>query len=140
MTSPILVATSDPFDLQLLSEVCGHSGYEVLAAADGREVLAAVARERPRLVIMDIALPVMNGFEVLRVLKGDADVAGVPVLLATPEDDLDGRRRGLELGAEDYITKPISPPVLLQRVEKILMKKQVVGATNLTITKGGNSE
>ena len=90
MSALILVADADPFDLRLLSELCSTLGYDVVTAADGGAVLDAVARERPDLVLMDVALPVMDGLQVLRILKADQDLAQVPVVLVTAQR----RRRG----------------------------------------------
>jgi diguanylate cyclase (GGDEF)-like protein len=120
MSAIILVAASDPFDLRMLSELCVSSGYRVLTAADGGEVLDTVARERPDLLLMDISLPIKNGFEVLRVVKADANLARIPTLLVTFEGDVEGRRQGLELGAEDYVTRPFRAFEIQQRIRNAL--------------------
>jgi len=72
MSALVLVADADPFNLRLLSELCGTLGYDVMTAADGGAVLDALARQRPSLVLMDSALPVMDGLKVLEVLRADA--------------------------------------------------------------------
>ncbi|MBN1652317.1 MAG: response regulator [Deltaproteobacteria bacterium] len=120
MSAIILVAASDPFDLRMLSELCVSSGYQVLTAADGGAVLDMVARDRPDLLLIDTSLPVKNGFEVLRVVKADADLAHIPTLLVTFENDVEGRRQGLELGAEDYITRPFRAFEIQQRLRNAL--------------------
>ncbi len=106
MSALILLADADPFDLRLLSELCSSLGYEIVTAADGGAVLDAVARVQPDLVLMDVSLPVMDGMQVLRILKADHDLSQVPIVLVTSDGDEDARRRGVELGADDYVTKP----------------------------------
>jgi two-component system cell cycle response regulator len=116
MSTLVLVADSDPFNLRLLSELCGTLGYDVMTAADGGAVLDAMARQRPSLVVMDAFLPGMDGLQVLRILKADAGLCRVPVLLVTPEEDTQSRERGLALGAEDYVSKPYRPFEIQQRM------------------------
>jgi diguanylate cyclase (GGDEF)-like protein len=127
MSALILLADADPFNLRLLSELCSTLGYDVVTAADGGAVLDAVAREQPDLVLMDVALPVMDGFQVLRILKADHDLAHVPVVLVTAADDDEARRRGVELGAEDYVTKPYRSFEIQQRLRNVLRAAENTG-------------
>jgi diguanylate cyclase (GGDEF)-like protein len=120
MSSLILVAEADPFELRLLSELCSTLGYDVVAVGDGGAVLDTIARARPDLVLMNAALPVLDGLQVLRILKGDGDLAKLPVVLATADGDDETRRRGLEMGAEDYITKPYKSFEVQQRLRNVL--------------------
>jgi diguanylate cyclase (GGDEF)-like protein len=120
MSALILLADADPFNLGLLSELCGSLGYEVVTAADGGAVLDAVARAQPALVLMDASLPVMDGLQVLRILKADKDLAHVPIVLVTADGDEDLRRRGVELGADDYVTKPYRSFEIQQRLRNVL--------------------
>jgi diguanylate cyclase (GGDEF)-like protein len=120
MNSLILVAEADPFDLRLLCELCASSGYEVITAADGGAVLDSVARDSPDLVLMEASLPVMGGLEVLRILKSDANLAEIPVLMVTAEDDVETRRKALDLGAEDYISKPFRVYEVQRRIRNAL--------------------
>jgi two-component system, cell cycle response regulator len=116
----IVVADADPFNLRLLQEVCGAEGRQVLGATTGEEVLDVVAREAPDLIVLDAALPQMDGFEVLRVLKGEGRLAAVPVLLAVPAEDVAGLQRALELGAEDYLRRPYLSFEVRLRVRRAL--------------------
>jgi two-component system, cell cycle response regulator len=127
MPTLILVADADPFNLGLLSELCASLGYDVATAADGGAVLDAVARERPRLVVMDVSLPVLDGYKVLRILKGDTGLSQLPVLLVTAEGDVEGRRRGLEMGAVDYLTKPFRTFEIQQRIRNVLRIEEARG-------------
>ena len=120
MTALILVAEADPFELRLLSELCSTLGYDVVAVGDGGAVLDTIARARPDLVLMNAVLPVLDGLQVLRILKGDQDLAPLPVVLATAEGDDETRKRGLEMGAEDYITKPYKSFEVQQRLRNVL--------------------
>jgi diguanylate cyclase (GGDEF)-like protein len=130
MNALILVADADPFDLRLLSELCSTLGYDVVTAADGGAVLDAVARERPDLLLMDVALPVMDGLQVLRILKADQDLAQVPVVLVTGSGDDEGRRRGVEMGAEDYVTKPYRSFEIQQRLRNVLRLRAATPSTS----------
>lgn len=123
MSALVLVADADPFNLRLLSELCTTLGYDVMTAADGGAVLDAMARQQPALVLMDAALPVMDGFAVLRILKADEGLRHVPVLLVTSEHDTEARERGLSLGAEDYVAKPYRTFEIQQRLRNVLKLK-----------------
>ncbi|MDH5672553.1 MAG: response regulator [Myxococcales bacterium] len=116
----ILVAEADPFNLRLLSELCSSLGYDVATAADGGAVLDSMARQRPSLLLMDARLPVMDGLQVLRIIKADQNLAQVPVLLCTGEQDEQARRSGIELGAEDYVSKPYRSFEVQQRLRNVL--------------------
>jgi diguanylate cyclase (GGDEF)-like protein len=140
MPTLILVADADPFNLGLLSELCASLGYDVATAADGGAVLDAVARERPRLVVMDVSLPVLDGFKVLRILKGDTGLSQLPVLLVTREDDVEGRRRGLEMGAVDYLTKPYRTFEIQQRIRNVLRIQDALISRSTDAPESASSE
>lgn len=120
MSALVLVADADPFNLRMLSELCATLGYEVMTAADGGAVLDAMARQRPSLVLMDSALPVMDGIKVLGILKADSGLRDVPVLLVTQEDDVEGRARGMAMGANDCVHKPYRPLEIQQRLRDVV--------------------
>jgi len=116
----VLVAEADPFDLRALSEACEAAGYEVVAAADGEQAFAILARVRPAIAIVDAALPGTDGLEVLRVLRQDQALGGMPVLLVTADGDEATRRRGIELGADDWIGRPFRVFEVQQRIRNAL--------------------
>jgi two-component system phosphate regulon response regulator PhoB len=124
MSALILVADADPFDLRLLSELCGTLGYEVMTAADGGAVLDAMARQRPSLVLMDAGLPVMDGLNVLGILKADSGLRDVPVLLVTQENDTQSQEQGRALGADDCLVKPYRPLEIQQRLREIVSQSE----------------
>lgn len=123
----VLVADDDPFNYRLLSEVCEASGYRVVGAGDGREVLGVVARERPDLILLDISMPDVDGFEVLRILKADPELATIPIICVTGEDDVESKERAIGLGAEDYVTKPFRVFEIQQRIRNALRTSRAEG-------------
>jgi len=140
----ILVADDDPEMRRITALVLESYGYQVRTAQDGEEALAKINEEEPDLVILDLLMPRMDGFDVCKRLEERRNQGGkrMPVLILSAVREESSRRRyeletEMDLDVDDYITKPISPPVLLQRVERALMKGKAVGATSLTITKGG---
>lgn len=120
MSATVLVADDDPFNLRLLQELCEAAGYRVLTAEDGNSVLSVVARERPDLVLLDLHMPDRDGFEVLETLKGDPELGAIPVVIVTALGDAESRARGIELGAEDYVTKPFRVFEIQQRIRNSL--------------------
>ena len=124
MGALVLVADHDPFDLRLLHQACEAAGYDVLTAADGPEVLAMVARQQPDLLLLDCLMPQLDGFEVLRILKADANLQQIPIVLLTEADDADARSRGIQLGAEDYLTRPYRVFEIQQRIRNVLRATQ----------------
>ncbi len=140
----ILVADDDPEMRRIVALVLESHSYEVRTAQDGEEALAKIKEEEPDLVILDLLMPRMDGFEVCKQLEEQRGQGGrrMPILILSAVREDSSRRRyeletEMDLDVDDYITKPISPPVLLQRVERALMKGKAIGATSLTITKGG---
>jgi diguanylate cyclase (GGDEF)-like protein len=125
MSALVLVADADPFNLRLLSELCGTLGYDVMTAADGGAVLDAMARQRPSLVLMDAGLPVMDGLNVLGILKADTGLCDVPVLLVTQEADMASRERGIALGAQHCLYKPYRPLEIQQRLREIIAASEL---------------
>ena len=116
----ILLVDDDPRLRELVALTLERAGHAVVAAADGQQALDRAARERPDLVVLDVGLPRLDGFEVCRRLRGRGDA--VPILFLTARDDEIDRIVGLELGADDYVTKPFSPRELAARVAAILKR------------------
>ncbi len=120
MSALVLVADADPFNLRLLHEACQAAGYDVITAADGADVLAMVARQPPDLLVLDAKISQIDAFEILRILKGDARLDRIPVLLVSDEGDHEARRLGIDLGAEDTLTRPYRVFDVQQRVRNVL--------------------
>ncbi len=124
--SPWVLAVDDiPENLGLLGELLQDAGYRVKAASSGGAALRVAAREpHPDLILLDVMMPEMDGYEVLQHLREDPKTREIPVIFLTAMDDAEDEERGLELGAADYITKPIRPALVLARVRTQLEAKQ----------------
>ena len=116
----ILVVEDEPSLRQLLTQNLSYEGYSVVAAADGREALSSHQARRADLIVLDLMLPLVDGFEVLRTLRDHQDP--VPVLMLTARGAEQDRVQGLSLGADDYLVKPFSVLELLARVKAILRR------------------
>lgn len=119
----ILVADDNFESVELLKEVFTDQGYEVIIAFDGEEALVKAQEERPDLLLLDIMMPKMDGYEVCRCLKADPNTARIPILILTARGDIPDRVKGLDLGAEDYFTKPFNIQELVARVQARLRAK-----------------
>jgi len=127
MTKTILVVDDEPGIVEIVQVNLEAEGYNVITAHDGVEGLEAVRAERPDLVILDVMMPRMSGWEVLRHVEADLDTAGLPVIMLTIKaGDMDVVR-GLEQGAVEYITKPFDPVDLAQRVRFVLEQTDLRG-------------
>ena len=132
----ILVVDDEPDIVALVVYHLAKAGYRVSSAASGPDALAIARRDRPSLVVLDLMLPEMSGFEVLAKLREDDQTAGIAVLMLTARKDEPDRIRGLELGADDYLTKPFSPQELVLRVGAILRRVAGAGEHTDSITVG----
>ena len=115
----LLVADDDPDLLDLVAYALGQTGYLVVKAADGTAALAAFEAEAPDMVILDINMPGMTGFEVCSAIRSRSTV---PVMMLTARGEEQDLVKALELGADDYLTKPFSPKTLLARVKALLRR------------------
>ena len=127
MTAPaaaesVLVVDDEPDIVALVAYHLAKAGYRVSTAAAGPDALAIARRERPALIVLDLMLPGMSGFEVLEQLRKDEATKHIAVLMLTARKEEPERIRGLSLGADDYLTKPFSPPELVLRVRAILRR------------------
>ena len=118
----ILVVDDEPDIVALVVYHLAKAGYKVSSASTGTDALAMARRDRPSLIVLDLMLPGMSGFDVLAKLREDENTAGMPVLMLTARKEEPDRIRGLELGADDYLTKPFSPQELVLRVGAILRR------------------
>ncbi|MCL0079339.1 response regulator [Dehalococcoidia bacterium] len=125
----ILVIDDDPDILEALTTVLESRGYQVATARDGVEGLNRLKTSKPDLIILDLIMPRMDGFEMYKRLKNPdrPDYGDIPILLLTSLREESSRRRfeletGMEMAVDDYVEKPISPQIMLERVEKLLQK------------------
>src|SRR6059058_2183008 len=115
----ILVVDDEPRMIRFIRLNLEHDGFEVVEAADGLAALKQVRDTLPDLVLLDVAMPELDGFETLRLLR---EISTVPTIMLTARGEEDDRVRGLELGADDYVTKPFSLRELLARVRAVLRR------------------
>lgn len=116
----ILIVDDEPAGRQVLDGVLGEQGYELVFAEDGATALRQAAAHLPDLILLDVMMPGMDGFEVCRRLRADAALAEVPILMVTALDDQPSRMRGLEAGADDFISKPFNRAELRARIKTIV--------------------
>jgi class 3 adenylate cyclase len=121
----ILVVDDTPNNVKLLADLLAAKGYDVTRAVSGAEALERVDRERPDLVLLDVMMPGMNGYEVCRKIRENPATAVLPVVMVTALDPAQERIKGLEAGADDFLTKPINQAELLARVRSLLRIKQL---------------
>ena len=137
----IIVVEDDPHIADLVDMYLRREGFRVLQSPDGEAGLAAIGREQPRLVILDVGLPgSVDGLEVCRRVRAAASMAATPVIMLTARDDEVDRVLGLELGADDYVTKPFSPRELVARVKAILRRAEGPVREGPRVVKAGSVE
>jgi two-component system alkaline phosphatase synthesis response regulator PhoP len=124
MNNKILVVDDEEHILTLIKFNLEQAGFEVVSANDGEEALAKVEVERPDLIVLDLMLPKKDGMEVCKELRLQRNVT--PILMVTAKDDEFDKVLGLELGADDYMTKPFSPREVVARVKAILRRSKIV--------------
>ncbi len=117
----ILVVDDDEHTRHLLRDLCEASGFQVKMAEDGIEALERLSEARPDLLLLDLMLPRKDGFAVLKQLREDEAWSDLPVIILTAMGDMDGKIRGMELGADDYVTKPFKLMELQTRINSALM-------------------
>src|SRR5262245_35762987 len=116
----ILAVDDHPMNCELLEAMLVPQGYLVDCVYSGADAIASVRKDPPDLVLLDVSMPGMDGFEVARKLRGDDETRMVPIVMVTALGDLEHRVRGLESGAEDYLSKPVNRTELLARVQSTL--------------------
>ncbi|OGQ84429.1 MAG: guanylate cyclase [Deltaproteobacteria bacterium RIFCSPLOWO2_12_FULL_60_19] len=121
----ILVVDDTPRNVKLLADVLTVKGYAVVTAASGAEALKQVEAEKPDLVLLDVVMPEMSGYEVCRRIRENPATGILPVVMVTALDPTEERIKGLDAGADDFLTKPINQPELLARVRSLLRIKEL---------------
>ncbi len=126
----VLVVDDEPEIVALVAYHLGKAGYRLATASTGQDALEAARRERYSLIVLDLMLPGMSGFDVLEALRSDEQTRNVAVLMLTARREEQDRIRGLSLGADDYLTKPFSPAELVLRVGAILRRSGNIPAAS----------
>jgi sigma-B regulation protein RsbU (phosphoserine phosphatase) len=126
MTTPkILIVDDEPFNVDYLEQELEELDCETITAVNGQEALDKVYHEMPDLVLLDIMMPIMDGFEVLSKLKADPDTRDIPIIVISASNELQSVVKGIRLGAEDYLPKPFEPTLLHARISSSLDKKRL---------------
>lgn len=140
MPQRILVVDDDRSIIKVIKVYLEQSGYQVLTASDGEEALHFLRRERPDLVILDVMMPNRDGWEVTRIVRADPGLAATPIIMLTARVEDTDKIIGLELGADDYVTKPFNMRELVARVKALLRRTrldQMAGAVPRVLVNGG---
>lgn len=124
----VLVVDDDPMAREVLTRRLARLGHAATPVADGRQALQILGRQAFDLVLLDLRMPGLDGFQVLRAIRERFSLAHLPVIMVTSADDTESIVQALELGANDYITKPLDFPVALARIRGLLLLRQVVRA------------
>jgi two-component system cell cycle response regulator len=130
VTARVLIIEDNAANMELMTYLLHAFGYMVLQARDGQEGLDAAARERPDLIICDLQLPVLSGYDVAQRIKADPALRGIPLLAVTAFAMVDDRRKTLAVGFDGYFSKPIAPETFVQQIQGFLPKRKA-GATIL---------
>ncbi len=124
MELPLILVVDDETNiLELLKFNLVKNGYQVVGLTNGLDAIKFMEKDKPDLIILDIMLPYMDGYEVLRILRADPETIGIPIIMLSAKDEEIDKVLGLELGADDYVTKPFSPREMVARVKSHLRRK-----------------
>lgn len=129
MSPTVLTVDDESAVTGLIAYHLGRAGYRTVTAATGREALHAVREHHPDLMILDLMLPDLDGFGVCEILRRDPATATLPVIILSAWTSTEARDVGLELGALDYVSKPFSPALLMERVNRLLNLRPQAAAT-----------
>lgn len=132
-TKKILIVDDEPDILEFLQYNLKKEGYEVVSASDGKQAVTVAEREKPHLIILDIMMPELDGVETCRVLRSKKEFADTPIAFLTARDEDFSQITALDVGGDDYITKPIKPRVLVSRINALL-RRAARGADEDTAT------
>ena len=116
----ILIVDDEPFNVDYLVQELEDSNYQLITAFNGREALDKIQSEQPDLVLLDLIMPVLDGFAVLAQMKADTYLRDIPVIIISAEKDSKSVVKGIKQGAEDYLTKPVDEDLLIKKVKEFL--------------------
>ncbi|MBU1356323.1 MAG: response regulator [Candidatus Edwardsbacteria bacterium] len=120
MAKKIMVVDDEPYIARVIKFKLEQEGYTVISANDGQSGLQKIKEEKPDMVLLDVMMPGLSGYEVCQKIREDAELAGIPVVILTAKGQERDREQGLTMGASDYITKPFSPNRLLELVKSMI--------------------
>ena len=120
----VLIVEDNPDILEILRYNVAKEGFETIVAEDGKKACALAVEKLPSLILLDLMLPIVDGLQVCKFLKRNADTKNIPVIIVSAKDEESDIITGLDLGAEDYLTKPFSPKELMARVKAVLRRSE----------------
>jgi len=120
----VLIAEDEETIVESLSFLMEKEGYDVSVATDGRTAISMIARDIPDMVLLDVMMPVCDGFEVVRAARNDPNTRQMPIMMLTAKTREVDRRKGLELGVDDFVTKPFSTRDVVSRVKALLERAE----------------
>lgn len=116
----ILIVDDEPNNVDFLEQALEDSGYQLITATNGQEALNKIQSEQPDLILLDLNMPVMDGFTVLAKVKEDPNLRDIPVIIISSEHESKSVVKGIKQGAEDYLTKPVNAGLLVKKVKEFL--------------------
>lgn len=122
MPEKILIVDDDLETLRLLGMMLQRKGYEIIAANSGETAISMVKKELPDLIVLDVMMPVIDGYQVAREIRNDPVTAQIPILMFTSKSQIDDKVTGYDAGADDYLTKPVHPAELTAHVKSLLSR------------------
>jgi twitching motility two-component system response regulator PilH len=116
----ILVVDDSPTEIHIFKKILEKQGYTIIVAKDGQEGVDMAKQTRPDIILMDVVMPVLNGFQATRQLKKNEDTADIPVIMVTTKDQKTDINWGMRQGANEYLVKPVAPAELLHKIRTLL--------------------
>jgi two-component system, cell cycle response regulator len=133
MSARILVVDDVDFNVKLLDTKLKQEYYQVLTASNGREAIEVAKANKPDLILMDVMMPEMNGFEATKIIKADPELTHIPIIIVTALNDQTDKVNGLKSGADDFLTKPINDKALMMRIKSLLRLKMMTDELSLRV-------
>jgi DNA-binding response OmpR family regulator len=146
MTEKILIVDDDVDTLRLVGFILQRKGYQIVAANNGNQAVVMAKTEKPDLILLDIMMPDLDGYEIARQIRANQETNAIPIIMFTAKSQLEDRVTGFEVGADDYLTKPTQPSELYSHIQDVLARKQASGSiapvqqghvTGILAAKGG---
>ena len=116
----VLIVDDEPFNVDYLEQRLEDLNCQIITASDGKEALDKIKREEPDLVLLDLMMPILDGFAVLSEVKADSVLRDIPIIIISADSDSKSIVRGIKQGADDYLTKPVNADLLLKKVREYL--------------------
>ncbi len=132
MTEKILIVDDDIETLRLVGLMLQRQGFQIVAANNGTQAIAMARNENPDLIVLDVMMPDLDGYEVVRQLRKEKETSSVPIIMFTAKSQVEDKVAGLEAGADDYLTKPVHPAELVAKIKALLSR----GKTRVSIEQG----